>query len=263
MPYKTLPTSADDDRSRPAVPINATEHRGPFQIVFPPDQRARVTPTTSFPWNSLGQLIMMFPNGGIYSGTGVVIDNRHVLTAAHNVFSNQLGGFATQGVFLPARDGTTVHDSVDVNRVYITEDYHSLSPAEPEGDVVDYTPYTEDYAVVRLSRAIDNPTITPVAASDHQLDRATVVVAGYPGDKQPPDTLWTSSGNLGAPDDEFLFYQIDTYRGQSGAPVLLPRTDNSPAIVGVHVGGSTALQTNFAVRLTPERVAQIATWVAI
>lgn len=266
MPYKTLATGADDDGSRPAVPISATKSRGPFQIVFPPDHRARVTPTTSAPWNSLGQLVMRFPNGDTYSGTGVVIDERHVLTAAHNVFSSELGGFVTRCVFLPARDGTTLHGSVEANGAHITEEYRTLSPADPdslpEGGVTDYTLYTEDYAVVRLASAIDNPALAPLAASDHQLDHAAVGVAGYPGDKQPPDTLWASSGNLGAPDDEFLFYQIDTFRGQSGAPVLLPQGQHAPAIVGVHVAGDSRLQANFAVRLTPERVAQIQEWVA-
>ncbi len=252
MPYNDLPANANDDGSRPDVLMSTVRQRDPLRIVFAPDTRERITPTTTPPWTSLGQLIVTFPDANAYSGTGVVIGERHILTAAHNVFDHELGGFAVAGVFLPTRDGATIPDRAYIDRVFVTDAYSGRTPS----------PDAEDYAVIRLSDEIDYPVLRLLAATDEQLDRAAVTVAGYPGDKQPDNTLWSASGNLAAPDDDFLYYQISTFRGESGAPVLLPPGQAAPSIVGVHVAGDRTRQTNFAVRLTAERIRQIQAWMA-
>jgi V8-like Glu-specific endopeptidase len=70
--------------------------------------------------------------------------------------------------------------------------------------------------------------------------------------------MWTEKGNIDSFDEEFLFYTIDTSKGQSGAAVEMRKS--YPAAIGVHVAGSKKLKTNFAVRLTEDKVSTIQSW---
>jgi glutamyl endopeptidase len=237
----------------------------PLKIVFPPDNRQRVKPTTVHPFVSMGLLVMTFPNGETYTGTATLIDKTHLLTAAHNVFGNDCGGYATHVQFYPARNGNlSPYGVVNATHLFVTEDYRSLSPPNPNrtqtGTVDTVTEYTEDYAVVRLASAVNLPILGLYAPADHEIDGANAVIAGYPGDK-PVGEMWAAQGKVSAPEDEFLFYKIDTYKGESGAAVLV----NFPlpvglAIAGVHVAGDPNLNTNFAVRMRGDRIRQIQAW---
>ncbi|WP_426564647.1 trypsin-like serine peptidase [Angustibacter sp. McL0619] len=238
---------------------------GAPQIVFPPDDRKKVTDTTTYPWNTIGELRMAFPNGETYTGTGTLIDKQHVLTAAHNVFGNDIGGWAKTVYFQPARNGEHYpYGNVGATKVFITEGYYTLSPADPnatsDGNVEDYTLYTEDYAVVRLQRPLDLPFMGTFAASDTQLDGAQARITGYPGDK-PEGTMWTAAGPLAKPDQHFLFYKVDTWKGQSGSGLFVDLDlPYGKSVVGVHVAGVRRLETNFAVRLTNAEIKQIIAW---
>lgn len=233
-------------------------------IVFDPDTRQRVTPTTEFPWNTMGQLIMTFPNGKTYSGTGVLVDPQHVLTAAHNLFGNDIGGWAKEVWFIPARDGDDrPYGTMPAKTIFVTEEYRSLSPADPNatptGTVEDVTKYTEDYGLVRLQAPLKLPIFGMYPASDHEL-QAPARITGYPGDK-PQGTMWTDEKKLTNEDEHFLFYKINTYKGQSGSAIIqdLPLPVGK-TIVGVHVAGSTKLNTNFAVRLDNDKLRRIRGW---
>lgn len=234
------------------------------EIVFPPDQRVRVENTTGYPWNTVGQLIMQFPNGETYTGTATLVDKRHILTAAHNVFGNDIGGFARNIWFIPARNGDDMpYGVVEGERIFVTEEYYTLSPADPNrthGDVLDVTQYTEDYAIVRLKSEVHLPIMGLFAASDDELNGATARVTGYPGDK-PNDFMWTAAGPISPPDDAFIFYRVDTYQGESGAGVMF--NFDMPVgltVSGVHVAGDPGLGTNFAVRLDSHKIGQIIDW---
>jgi glutamyl endopeptidase len=261
----------------PRVEIRETENGEVFtrtletlepqpQIVFPPDTRTQVRQTTEFPYIAMGQLVMDFPNGKRYTGTGTLIDGRHVLTAAHNLYGNDSGGWALRVWFVPARNGDEMPFGIlEAEKIFITEEYKTLSPPNPnatwQGNVDDCTPYTEDYGLVRLKKAINLPILGMYAASNHVLN-CPARITGYPGDKAPENTMWTDSKNLTfPPDDTFLFYRINTFNGQSGAAVIadldLPV---GKSIVGIHVAGDPKLRTNFGVRLTRDIINQVLAW---
>ena len=244
----------------------------PVQIVFPGDNRQRVDPTLAQPYWWIGMFAIKFPNGDIGSGTGTLIGPRHVLTCAHNLFQNQRGGYAQAIQFFLARNGNTMPwQGVAPTKLFVNERYQKLSPPGPDQNGVlpgEITEYVEDFGLVRLAEDL-NPAngLFPAMyfATDNELNNREWDIAGYPADKAPPYTMWNGSGKV-APDPEsedFLFYEISTYGGNSGSAVrsLLPNK-NSPSIVGIHVGGveMEIEATNLAVRLNPSVIKMINDW---
>lgn len=235
------------------------------RIPFPPDHRQRITPTTAAPWCAMGQLLMSFGNHGIYSGTASLIAPNVVVTAAHNLYAADLGGWATQVSFIPARDANVEPYGRSLGlRMSVPDEYIQLSPPNPNtnnGAVVDYTQYLYDYGIVVLQNALWNvPSLLHLnPASDEQLNNVPAWVSGYPGDKTA-GTLWEAQGAQEL-SEELLFYRTATYNGQSGGPVTV--TLGQPAtrqVVGIHVAGSAQLGANFAVRITEDVLNQINGW---
>ncbi len=238
-------------------------------VVFPPDDRTQVRNTTVSPYNNIGLVTMYFPNGKAYAGTGTLVNENHVLTCAHNLYSADDGGYATKVSFFPGKNGAQEpYGEYRASRYFIPEEYADLKAPNPNahhGEVLDYTKYAYDYGVIQLKGYIDRESHWGIAAAqDDQLKAMQVNITGYPGDK-PEDTMWGADGtfNRGI-SEEFLFYTISTYEGESGSGVngLVPGFSPHAGrqIVGVHVAGSYYLGANFAVRLTQDKVYQILSW---
>jgi V8-like Glu-specific endopeptidase len=243
---------------------------GGVEIVFPPDVRAQINPTTVQPYYWCGQITTVYKNGNTYTGTGTLIDSNWVLTCAHNVWSEEDGGMPASMTFGLAQNGVAFPYGapVAVTSAGFPDEYKALSPARPNaaGNVVDYTKYLYDFAVLKLASALDPGNgVYPAmfAAADTDLPGRWTCIAGYPGDKIP-GTMWNGCYALpNGVDDEILYYVIDTYAGQSGAAVrarFARFQDGVSRIIGIHVAGSVALNRNFAVRLYQERIDRILGW---
>ena len=208
----------------------------------------------------MGQLTMRFPNQEVYVGTGTLIDELHVLTCAHNLYSKEDGGWATSVDFVCARNGPhEPYGRVLARRLWIPEEYRTLDAPNPNrsnGYVAEVTQFLYDYGVVSLREPLEAPGSVPLYASpDSKLQKRHIGIWGYPGDK-PAGTMWGTEGAPPTTSESLLFYRLATFNGQSGSGVLF-RTSTVPKVVGIHVAGDQALGTNFAVRLTEEIIAQI------
>lgn len=252
-----------EDQSRVSAPA--------LNSVFPPDGRVRVDPTTVTPFSWVGQLAITFPDGSRGTGTGTLIDRDRVLTCGHNLYQDRRGGRASSVIFSLAQNGTDrPYPPVGFRDAHVSEEYRTLSPADPaatSGVVRDYSRYLYDFGVVSLQTGLDPaegafPFLYD--ASDETLVDRTADIAGYPGDKTA-GTMWNAAGPLTPPPAaEFLWYRISTFNGQSGAAVRCTFEEDEegdvPRIVGIHVAGSSELQSNFAVRLTSDVIRTIETW---
>lgn len=252
--------------------MSDTEQNGaPFiptinQIVIGADTRVRVSPTTGMPYRLYGQLEMTFPNGETYTGTGTVIGGYYVLTAAHNLWGEDLGGWATSVSFFPARNATTApYGEIAAAQWFVPEEYRTVAPPSPlntpTGVVEDYTQYLYDFGLVRLSQPVNVGYAGMEAASNSYLSSAHVLIAGYPGDKLPEDSMWAAEGRVqpSSNDDDLIFYQIPTYQGESGAGLMV-KEGNDFYVVGVHVAGDPDLNSNFAVWLNSDNIRTIRGW---
>ncbi|MFT3677474.1 MAG: trypsin-like serine protease [Chitinophagaceae bacterium] len=230
-------------------------------IPFPQSQMEEVKRTTEYPYNYVCRLESKFAKA-FTSGTGTLIGDRYVLTAAHNLLNDDYGK-ATEVRISPGQSGDQLPFGQQVSDTFIyTEEYASHPAPYPAGEgVVDYTRFIYDYAVIRLAKPFfrENP-LRPYVASYGELDRKQGLIIGYPGCK-PAGTMWKAEHSIqaNADQEELLFYRISTCPGDSGAAVLCNVKDQL-RVVGVHVAGSEFLQSNFGVRINDEVYKNILRW---
>ena len=99
-------------------------------------------------------------------------------------------------------------------------------------------------------------------AGDAAIAGQLATISGYPTDRDSAQIQYSGSGGIGDVSPNFFYHLIDTFGGQSGAPVWLGGTGVAqPSVVGIHTGGSEEEARNWAVRMTSELKALIQQWV--
>jgi V8-like Glu-specific endopeptidase len=98
---------------------------------------------------------------------------------------------------------------------------------------------------------------------DNYLKQITLNLAGYPGDggkapNQVQGTMWFHSRGVKEVMDRQISYEIDTYGGQSGAPVWEMASNGSRYGVAIHTHGGTV--SNGATRITRAVFDNIVAW---
>lgn len=227
--------------------------------VIGPDGRVQVTNTTYYPSRAIAHLYIIFPNGSSGTCTGWFIGPRMVATAGHCVHTGGSSGqWASSITVRPGRNGSvSPYGSATAIQLY------SVSGWTSSGNR-DY-----DYAAIKLSSYLGNTVgwFGFRTQSSHTFS-GTYTLRGYPGDK-PYGTMWTMNGSiLGTSQNIYhLFYQIDTYGGQSGSAVYHNYSDNcNPCSVAIHTLGLTSLEPpygsthNSGVRITQSVFNNLFTW---
>ena len=274
------------------------------EIIGNGDTRRRVEPTTGVPYRWICNLTLVFGTPGDpaaldeFTGSGTLISDRHVLTAAHNLH-NTLGDSVLHTVrtvrvrpglnrrrapfgesvsakvrVAPAWDG--VSDAADFGLITLADDLGAQRHASLGRRPLGFWGSPDRGAFTR---------IRPL--KDEVLRGAEVNVCGYPGDKcgnRPArgsatraqlagcdpalqgSTQWRAFGRVTGPLlPALLTYDMDTAGGQSGSPVWL-RWKGFRTLVAVHGGklddparsGVTAV--NEGVRITDAVLAQLRAW---
>jgi glutamyl endopeptidase len=210
---------------------------GEPESIIGTDDRAQVTPTTSYPARAIG----LINRNGVLHCTGWLISRDTILTAGHCVHTGGSAGTWYSGLtFRVGSDGNTAP-------------YGTCSPRGTwalngwlnSGD----TRY--DAGIIKLNCTVGN-TVGWFGMwwQSASLNGLATVVQGYPGDK--PSTQWQSTDSVRASETENLFYQNDTVGGMSGSPVYQSRPSGSSFCSGVcamaihtnGVGGSGSSATN-------------------
>ena len=221
------------------------------ESVFPPDDRVRVSPTTSFPWRTICKLYITFPDGTSGGGSGAIIDGYHILTAGHCVYHHSYGGWATSIKVVPGLDDS-----------YMPYNYAwAINARTYTGWTVDRDT-KHDWAVLTLDRNIGNYTGwmgRMTALWLNSVYTGILNTAGYPGD-QGGLTMWFDGDNGRTASEYNHWYYMDTFGGQSGSPVWVYYSEDERYILTVHTSGDDGSGSNHGTRLNQDKYDRIITW---
>jgi V8-like Glu-specific endopeptidase len=200
------------------------------------DDRTLVTNTTQKPYSSICRLQIKFPGSSIPQlGTGFMITSDMVATAAHCLYDESLGGYATSITVYPGENGTTnPYGSATSQTLNIPESYKSTES----------TKY--DYGIIKLnSRIKDCGQLNyAIGASRFLKGSYKLYTAGYP--LEGSHRMYTEQGNIISTTTDLVYYDLDTTGGQSGSPIMIYNGDHY-VVVGIHHGEYPS--ENYGVRL--------------
>jgi glutamyl endopeptidase len=237
--------------------------RPPFETVINRDERVRILDTDLYPWRMICALRMRGPSGAGAIGTGWFIGPKTVVTAGHCVFSNYFfGGWASTIEVIPGLNGNG-------------------SNGKPFGSVistrfssVDRWTEKEDPDFDIGCIHLDQDKGTEVgwfaigALPPEELESYLVNISGYPADRGAGVEQYHNRNRVLRVSERRLFYEVDTYGGQSGAPVWIHENEGAPPLaIGIHaygVGGTPAdfgITANSAPRIIPEVLSKMTEWV--
>lgn len=217
------------------------------------DGRTRVQDTKLFPYRAVVFLQLDYDLFYIEC-TGILIGPHTIATAGHCVRDPSLG-WAQSARIYPGADAGAAPFGV-ANGV----DFFSVS-----GWTDDYNP-AFDYGAIELDRDIGDETgwLGMSVLDEKTLSHLTARVTGYPADK-PNQTMWTMAGALKRVTPLRLFYAIDTYAGDSGAPIYntYPSRACAYCVIGIHgygVSGDPHDRFNSGVRVTSSVISNFVAW---
>jgi V8-like Glu-specific endopeptidase len=218
------------------------------------DGRVRIRATESWPWRTDVALRQSYPSGNTFICSATVLDEFHILTAAHCVHDSGEGGWADRIEAYPGRDGS----QTPFNVAYATK-------------MTTYRKWTDDrdarfdIAVVALDRSIGRQTGwmgRMARARGNGVYTGTLNTAGYPGDKPGTTMYFDADAGVSATRHNH-FYRMDTAGGQSGSPVwaYFPGSgDRYVLTVHAYNGSGRSNPANWGTRLNGAKFRHVEDW---
>ncbi|MEU6866179.1 endopeptidase [Streptomyces sp. NPDC046876] len=213
-----------------------------LETVHGPDDRVQITDTTNYPWRAHASLLITAADNSQWIGTGWFIGPHTLATAGHVVHIKNSGvpgrdGWVKSIQVMPGRNGTTLpFGSVT------STNFRSVTGWTSTGDE------NFDYGAIIIPTELGATTgwfgfgVWP----DADLLKTSANISGYPGDK-PPGTQWYDGRGISSVNPLKVFYDIDTFGGQSGSAVY--RIHNGGRYgIAVHAYGGAV--TNSGTRIT-------------
>ena len=200
------------------------------------DDRKRIYTTEEYPFRMICKLSMSFPGQPYaYAGTGALISENMILTAAHNVYDSKMGAAHTITAAPGQADYDILpHGQFDVKKVFFPEAYKT-----------DHGTHN-DYACLVIDGNIGAEVgyFGIMGPSDNLLRNSILRLTGYPGDKGGTQ-LWHHFSPPKDFSETVIMYEADTYGGNSGGPIYTyedGQDDGRPTIMGIHTYGAARFE---------------------
>lgn len=240
------------------IPIVQRGFRRGNETVIGVDERNLIKETDKYPWRMIAalSLIPRPPLSNTYIGTAWFIGPKTLLTAGHCVYSkSDFGGWIGRIEVSPGRYGSKFpFKTVTATRFSALKVWEDS--ADPDFDV----------GCIHLDAPLEETVghFKIASPTDAELAERLVNVSGYPGDRGGGKEQYFHRNRLLKVTARRLYYDVDTYGGQSGSPVWIQNgPKDEPVAIGVHAYGvSSEMTANSGPRLRPEVVATIQKWLA-
>lgn len=226
------------------------------ETVHGPDNRVQITNTSVYPWRASASLLITAADNSQWIGTGWFIGPHTLMTAGHVVYIKGSGvpgrdGWVKNIRVMPGRNGTSLpYGAVtSTNFRSVTGWTNSASGDE-----------SFDYGAIILPTNLGNTVgwFGFGVYSDADIVASDGNIAGYPGDK-PSGTLWYDHHKIASVNTRKIYYDIDTYGGQSGS-ALYRIINGGRYAMGVHAYGGAV--TNSATRIVQPVYNNMVAWKA-
>lgn len=202
------------------------------------DNRRIVTNTSTYPFSTAAHLVMTFPNGKSYIGSGHLISNDTVLTAGHCIYSKADGGWATSVAVYPGYNGKTAPFGVAyASKLMSISGWTSNNSSE------------HDIGAIKLNKSIGKNTGYMGLTTN---TNSGITLTGFHGDLN--GKMGTESGSISSLTPNNVFYKLDSTGGASGSGVY----NNNNQILAVHAYGRTS--DNFGTRMNNEKYSIVYNW---
>lgn len=232
---------------------------GGLETVLGVDDRIRVFDTQLSPWRMICSLRMQGAFGSAI-GTGWLVGPRTIVTAGHCVHHIPfLGGWATK---IQVRAGRSGEDfpfgTITAVRFSATDKW--VADADPDFDI----------GCIHLDEPLGDAVGWFGIGSfpKEELEGHMLNISGYPADRGDGAEQYFHVNRVLHVTDRRVFYDVDTFGGQSGAPVWIQEENGPPIAVAIHAYGTggtpfdLGIQANSAPRIIPEVLELINGWIA-
>lgn len=233
-----------DDDSEDPVGLNKDED------IIGTDDRKIVVDINKNPYKSIVFIKSYFNDRNYIGGTGFMIDDYSVLTAAHVVTSEDKSiDIKKILVYAGYQNEVAKFGTARVIKTYVT----------PEWSQSHNRKY--DMALLLLDKPLGK-RIGKLNIIDKANHNEAISTSGYPGIESKNIRIgnqYYSSGKLLKETDYRLYYDSDTEGGQSGSPVFNSNND----VIAIHTRGFTnrdVYKLNSGVRLTSKNIGIIQNW---
>jgi len=224
------------------------------ETVHGPDDRVKITTTNVYPWRAHASLLITAADGSGWIGTGWFIGPHTLMTAGHVVYIKNSGvpgrdGWVRSIEVMPGRNGS----SLPYGKV-TSKNFRSVTGWANSGDE------NFDYGAIIIPTNLGNTTgwFGFGVFSDSDLTSSVGNISGYPGDK-PAGTQWYDAHKIASVNARKVYYDIDTFGGQSGSAVYRIMTGGRYAIAIHAYGGAT---TNSGTRIVKPVFDNMVAWKA-
>jgi glutamyl endopeptidase len=218
----------NDDRVKVAKPVMATN-----------------------PWRQICALRIRSRSGMLYVGTGWFIAPKVLATAGHCVYLQDDGGWAAAIDVIPAKFGASApFGSIRATRFAAVDGWTKQS-------LRDF-----DYAAIFLDddtagELVGNFEVQ--AFNDAELNNVTAKISGYPADRERAEFQYFHERPLQRVTSTRLFYDVDTFGGQSGSPIWEDTVEHGIVAIGIHTTGGVS--SNSGTRINEDVLDNLLLWV--